>query len=252
LLRKILILKRLAVCGAALVLASSVSCATAVQLDTGAFELIDAGSTLGGQSGQGDPFGAGGFDTMGSGGVVGAGGFMAPSLGKGGSAPGAGGVMSVGGRGSMGGRGTAGAGPMGGMPVGAGGASRGAGGAPGAGGMSGPPSCAMNEKICGGVCAAPSPKVGCGPMGCEPCTMTAPANGYITCVMGACAFDCLSGFTKKDGKCDGPPPSVGGGSCPNSPIGCPDCGPVFGPGCCAQNKCGCSPIPWTVGILGCI
>jgi len=82
--------------------------------------------------------------------------------------------------------------------------------------------------------------------------MTAPKNGYITCVSGACAFDCLSGYTKKDGACEGPPPSVGGGSCPNSPIGCPDCGPVFGPGCCAQNKCGCSPIPWTVGILGCI
>jgi hypothetical protein len=27
---------------------------------------------------------------------------------------------------------------------------------------------------------------------------------------------------------------------------------VFGPGCCAGSKCGCSPIPWTVGILGCL
>jgi hypothetical protein len=27
---------------------------------------------------------------------------------------------------------------------------------------------------------------------------------------------------------------------------------VFGPGCCAGSKCGCSPIPWTAGFLGCI
>ncbi len=112
--------------------------------------------------------------------------------------------------------------------------------------------CAATEKICGGVCALPSPKVGCGMTGCDPCTMTAPANGYLTCVNGMCGYDCLSGATKTDKGCDAPPPTPAGGSCPNSPVGCPDCGAVFGPGCCNGMKCGCSPIPWTVGILGCI
>jgi hypothetical protein len=243
--------KRLAVCGAGLILASSVSCATAMDLETGDITLIDAGLVIGGQPGFVDP-GTGGFPVTGSGGVVGAGGFTLP-VGKGGSVPGAAGAMAAGGRSAVGGRGRGGATNGGMSSVGSGGAPRGNGGAAvGAGGMSGPPSCTPQEKICGGVCAAPSPKVGCGTTGCEPCTMTAPKNGYITCVSGACAFDCLSGYTKKDGACEGPPPSVGGGSCPNSPIGCPDCGPLFGPGCCAQNKCGCSPIPWTVGILGCI
>jgi hypothetical protein len=243
-------LKRLAVCGAALMLAPSMSCATAMSLETGEIDLIDAGLTVAGHHGISDILnpgtGTGGFESTGAGGVVGTGGFSQP-LGKGGSPPlGKGGTMAVGGRPSM-----AGATAVGGM-TGAGG-TKGTGGAPaGTGGMSGPPMCATNEKICGGVCAQPSPKVGCGPTGCDACTMTAPTNGYITCVSGACAFDCLSGFTKKDDKCEGPPPGSNTGSCPNSPLGCPDCGPVFGPGCCNQSKCGCSPIPWTVGILGCI
>jgi hypothetical protein len=120
------------------------------------------------------------------------------------------------------------------------------------GGSSGPMMCASNEKMCGGVCAAPSPKVGCGMTGCDPCTITAPMNGYVTCVNGMCEFDCLSGYTKMGMMCQGPPPGSNKGSCPTSAIGCPDCGAVFGPGCCAGSKCGCSPIPWTIGILGCV
>ena len=222
------------------------SCATPVNLEVGDFDMIDAGLSLGGHPNVTDfPFGSGGALSAETGGVVGAGGFM-PPLGKGGAMSAAGAMP--GGRSSMGGRGAVGGSASGGMPLGMGGASRGMGGGVTAAG--GIPNCAANEKICGGVCAAPSPKVGCGPTGCDPCSMTAPKNGYITCVSGACAIDCLSGYTKKDGACEGPPP--GSGNCPSSAIGCPDCGPVFGPGCCAQNKCGCSPIPWTVGILGCI
>jgi hypothetical protein len=141
---------------------------------------------------------------------------------------------------------------------GAGGRMTGAGGRSGTAGMmgaaggGGAPTCASNEKICGGVCAAPSPKVGCGMTGCEPCSMTAPTNGYLTCTGGMCGFDCLSGYMKMGMTCEGPPKGSTGGNCPTSAVGCPDCGAVFGPGCCAQSKCGCSPIPWTVGILGCV
>ena len=228
------------------------SCATPVNLEVNEVDRSDAGLSLAGHRNISDlPLGSGGAMNAETGGLVGAGGF-APPVGKGGAMSAAG-AMPAGGRSSMGGRGAMGGAAVGGMPpVGSGGASRGTGGGvvTGTGGMSGPPNCASNEKICGGVCAAPSPKVGCGPTGCDPCSMTAPKNGYVTCVSGACAIDCLSGYTKKDGACEGPPP--GSGNCPSSAIGCPDCGPVFGPGCCAQNKCGCSPIPWTVGILGCI
>lgn len=41
-------------------------------------------------------------------------------------------------------------------------------------------------------------------------------------------------------------------ACPTSAAKCPDCGATFGPGCCAGDKCGCSPSPWMVGFAGCV
>jgi hypothetical protein len=241
------VFKQACICAAA-VSVFALACASVEPL--GAVVELDAGLSLGGRPVT-VPTGSGGASApgptgRGAGGFappVGAGGFMAPSnpFGMGGR-PGAGGRAGVAGR------------------TGAGGvAPAGAGGAPGAGGVvsvgggtTAPPMCTSVEKMCGNVCVMPSPKVGCGKTGCDPCTLTAPANGYLTCTNGTCGVDCLSGYAKDGGVCEGPPPSTGGGSCPNSPLGCPDCGAVFGPGCCNGSKCGCSPIPWTVGILGCI
>jgi hypothetical protein len=228
-------------------LAFGVSCATVEPLDGSVLLGIDSGMPH--PPAAGGATGAGGFVAM----PDGMGGFQAP--------PAAGGMMMLGRGGRMmRGSGGAAAGapgnPTAGAPgasgrTGAGGAARGMGGMMGtSSGGSGPPSCAANEKVCGGVCAAPSPKVGCGMTDCNPCTMTAPMNGYLTCTNGMCGFDCLSGYMKNGDKCDGPPPGSAGG-CPSSPVGCPDCG-LFGPGCCAMDKCGCSPIPWTIGVLGCI
>jgi hypothetical protein len=136
----------------------------------------------------------------------------------------------------------------------------GAGGATSNGGTpSSPGDCRASEKFCGGVCVSPGPKTGCGTTGCDPCSVTAPANGVVICNANhECDVSCLSGYTKNGNTCEAPPPPAPGtstGSCPTSPRGCPDCGPVFGPGCCSTvntGKCGCSPIPYTLGILGCI
>lgn len=231
-------------------------------LNDSALEALDAGLSMGGQAGQrthvavvsenggtdpgsqndpasggvsvmppNDPVGMGGIMMSGGGAMPGSAG-ESPIVGMGGSPlppPRTGGTTGAGGR------------------VGAGGSSISVGGA-----STGPMMCTSDQKMCGGACVLPSPKVGCGTTGCDACTMTAPMNGYLTCVMGQCAFDCLSGYTKMGSECQGPPPGSDKGSCPNSAIGCPDCGAVFGPGCCAGDKCGCSPIPWTAGFLGCI
>ncbi|HEX3596349.1 MAG TPA: hypothetical protein VHU80_14665 [Polyangiaceae bacterium] len=212
-----------------------------------------------------DPLGSGGV-TRGGAPPSGVGGYAVP-LGAGGTPPmmtpvgfppfGMGGRIGAG-SGSGGRPGSGGRTGASGHPAGSGGvpATSATGGTPSSvsvgGGTSGPVACTSNEKTCNGVCVQPSPKVGCGMTGCDACTTTAPANGYVTCTSGQCAFDCLSGYMKNGMACEGPPPSMGGGSCPSSPLGCPSCGVIFGPGCCAGSKCGCSPIPWTVGVLGCI
>src|SRR5262249_36769549 len=100
------------------------------------------------------------------------------------------------------------------------------------------------QKFCGGLCTPPAPRVGCGLTGCDPCTITAPTNGYVTCANNQCIFECLSGFTKNADKCEG---SGAGGSTGNcSPVSCPQtCSVTFGPACCTSaGKCGCAQIPW--------
>jgi hypothetical protein len=129
------------------------------------------------------------------------------------------------------------------------------GGAPvqSAGGTTATPTCTTAQKLCGGACVTPAPKMGCTLTGCDPCPGAAPENGFQKCTNGTCDFDCFSGYTRGDaGACIGPPPGSNTGSCPSSPLACPSCGAVFGPGCCNGSKCGCSPIPWTIGVLGCI
>jgi hypothetical protein len=145
----------------------------------------------------------------------------------------------------------------GGAPVdaaGAGGASGGAGAMTATGGSSGDGGWCTDDglKICGNLCTPPSPQFGCGTTGCAPRTLTPPPHGYATCANGQCSFDCLLGYKKNGDQCEGQGVGGTGGSCPTSPAGCPDRGPVFGPGCCAQDKCGCSPVPWTIGIMGCV
>lgn len=134
----------------------------------------------------------------------------------------------------------------------------GAGGATSSGGATSG-GCRDTEKVCGGVCVSPGPRTGCGLTGCDPCSITAPTGGVVICNGShQCDVSCLSGYTKNGNTCEAPPPPAPGtstGSCPSSAVGCPDCGPVFGPGCCSTvntGKCGCSPVPWTLGILGCI
>jgi hypothetical protein len=113
------------------------------------------------------------------------------------------------------------------------------GGRHGTGGMSGPPMCATTERFGGGVCAQPSPKVGCGTTGCEPChdgpTRTATSR------VSARARSIASGFRRTVWLARSAA-FHGRRLCPNSPIGCPDCGAIFGPGA-APKQVRLLPIP---------
>jgi hypothetical protein len=108
--------------------------------------------------------------------------------------------------------------------------------------------CSVGIKFCGGLCTPPAPRVGCGLTGCDPCTLAAPPNGYITCSNGECAFDCLSGYTKIGGSCapNGAAPSDAGSAVGCDPVRCPQlCTVVFGPVCCTTDgHCGCPQIPY--------
>jgi hypothetical protein len=201
------------------------------------------GSTTGVDAGVDASHGAA---TSSAGGDLGAGGNRTGSGGtraSGGSAsPGAGGADETGGEGS-GGRflGTGGTSGAGGKTLPTGGTGgQGSGGAAGTGGT-----CATGQKYCGGLCTPPAPRVGCGLTGCEPCTLVAPANGYVTCANGQCVFDCLSGYKKTVDKCEGTGAGGTGGAGTCNLPSCPECAVVTGAACCtAAGKCGCPTIPW--------
>ena len=171
--------------------------------------------------------------------------------GSGGVRPGASGGSSRAGRtgagGATGGTSTRGDGGAGGtIVVGSGGASGGSvssgGAATGAGG-----GCSSGQKLCANICLPPSPIVGCGLTGCDPCPFSDPPNGYTTCLNGECGFDCLSGYTKTGNACVGSSGSGGSGGVGNcNPATCPqNCTSVYGPACCTSaGKCGCPAIPF--------
>jgi hypothetical protein len=221
----------------------AIACATGEEIINKRVQTIDAGpmpEEAGGDPsdlGSGGAVGSGGAE---SGGVPGRGGTSAAGSNSGGKAsggmPGTGGGKAAGGTsgGGASSGGSAAGGKGGGSGAGSGGASD-----PGDGG-----SCQAGQKFCGGVCTPPAPRVGCGTTGCDACTLTAPANGYVTCTANQCAFDCLSGFTKMGNTCTGSGTGQGGaGSC--RPQSCMNCGVVLGPGCCTQaGKCGCPLIPY--------
>jgi hypothetical protein len=206
---------------------------------------VDSGVSHAGASGQGNekggiggvaPSGSGGRATGGAPSVAGSGG-----RGAGGKSS-AGGAESGGNGGVAGGAsGSSGAGGTGGKP-----SSDGSRAVPdaGDGGGEDPGTCVAGQKLCGGTCMAPAPHVGCGTTGCDPCTTTAPDHGYVTCVSGQCAFDCLSGYTRSNDTCMS---ATGGGSSGGSsgcaPSGC-QCLPFAGSPCCTTaGKCSCSTVP---------
>jgi hypothetical protein len=203
---------------------------------------VDSGVSHAGASGQGNEKGGiGGVAPSGSGGRATGG---APSV-AGSGGRGAGGKSSAGGAesgGNGGGAsGSSGAGGTGGKP--SSGGSRAVPDA-GDGGGEDPGTCVAGQKLCGGTCMAPAPHVGCGTTGCDPCTTTAPDHGYVTCVSGQCAFDCLSGYTRSNDTCMS---ATGGGSSGGSsgcaPSGC-QCLPFAGSPCCTTaGKCSCSTVP---------
>lgn len=208
-------------------------------INKGRIRVIDAGYVPPDDTG-GEP------GDFGSGGIDGAGGF-----GSGGMPLGPGGMVGMGGKASGGMPGMGGKAATGGTSSGgtsSGGTSSGgkASGGAGTGGTADPDggNCAAGQKFCGGLCTPPAPRVGCGLTGCDPCSITAPANGYVTCSNNQCTFDCLSGFTKSGNSCMGTGNGGGGaGNC--QPSRCMNCGAVLGPGCCnAQGKCSCPLIPW--------
>jgi hypothetical protein len=162
---------------------------------------------------------------------------------------GSGGVLSSGGRAPMGGF----AGRGGASTVGNGGSFAGAGGRSGAGGIpisggsaSDAGACILGQKSCDGVCAPPTPQTGCALTGCTSCALAAPANGYLLCANEECAFDCLSGFTKRAGGCHTTNGVDAGGGAVCDPATCPqNCSVTFGPACCtADGRCGCPAIPY--------
>ncbi len=210
----------------------------------------------------GDPLGetgGGGGDSTDTGGTDGSGG--APSTGDvpqgpGGSPPGMGGKPASGGKPSTGGMAATGGKPAAGGTTGSGGGTATGGASTGGKGSGGTASggssqggsagmCATGQKLCGGNCTPPAPRVGCGTTGCDPCTTTAPSNGYVTCTNNQCAFDCLSGYTKMGNSCTGSG-NGGSGSGNCNPASCPqNCSVIFGPACCTSaGKCGCPAIPY--------
>lgn len=135
-----------------------------------------------------------------------------------------GGSPAAGGSGSGGASDNGGATANGGMPANA------AGGAPPDAGETDP--CSGGKKLCGGLCVARSPALGCGPRNCDPCP--APENGVATCDGDVCSFACNDGFL----------PTADGTACEPAPIGSggsPGAGGAIGAGgssACVASQCG--------------
>lgn len=90
----------------------------------------------------------------------------------------------------------------GGGGVGADAASGGGGGADaasGGGGSGGTTDCISGLKLCGNVCVAQNPSVGCGAPGCDACP--APPKAQATCNGLACDFVCDWGYVKSGSGC---------------------------------------------------
>jgi hypothetical protein len=131
---------------------------------------------------------------------TGTGGFASPS-GSGGSVQGDG-ATSSGGTGSGGAAGEAPGGSGG--TSGSSGSGSGGSGSSGSGGTStggnGGTSCPAGQKLCGGLCVAPKPALGCTLLGCDPCP-TPPSFGSSVCVGDACDFECFTGYAKSGSTC---------------------------------------------------
>jgi hypothetical protein len=197
------------------------------------FVLTDASSTAAG--GSAAPENSGGFGgTVGAGdtgNTISMGGFVASGGVSGSAASGNGGGPVLTG-------GTSGGSPTGGT---AGAAVTGGGSGGGAGQGDAAPMCQAGEKVCGGVCALPTPNIGCGLGDCTKCPNAAPANGFLKCVNGACDFDCFSGYAKSGSSCKSASGGDGGplGACDKN--SCPSCGtPTFIACCTKSNSCGCT------------
>jgi hypothetical protein len=153
---------------------------------------------------------------------------------SGGGGPGSGGVsQGDGGTGGASG-GTGGISPgTGGTSGGAGGQATGGTGGNGAGGTGGGDGCPPGEKLCGGLCLAPSPGNGCAPTGCTACPAP-PENGFAVCAGSACSFECSAGYVESGGACVPLEPM----ECVAS--ACPPCGGIGGQKCCkSDDTCGC-------------
>lgn len=71
--------------------------------------------------------------------------------------------------------------------------------ASGGGGSGGTTGCITGLKLCGGVCVAQNPTVGCGAPDCAACP--APPKAQATCTGLACDFVCDSGYVKSGSGC---------------------------------------------------
>jgi hypothetical protein len=259
-------MRHLGLLALALGLAGACANGETIESDDGNYEFNDDSGVLGGAGGES---GAGAAPT---GGVATSSG--GASTGSGGAATSSGGVSAgSGGAATSGGASTSdGGAESGGASTSSGGA--GAGGAPAAGGSGtasgggattgdGGGGCPDGQKECSAGCMTPNPGIGCGLTGCTPCPEP-PADGYATCVSGACGFDCYLTF-KKNAAGDGCEPESGGGTggsgqggstsggaCQNGngPSGCPACTVVQGQKCCKSGGgCGC-PIFYIPGTCG--
>lgn len=60
--------------------------------------------------------------------------------------------------------------------------------------------CPSGMKRCGGICAFPSPPLGCSLSDCQPCPAP-PVNGMSTCIAEQCDFQCDPGFVRIGASC---------------------------------------------------
>ncbi|MEB2322701.1 MAG: hypothetical protein OZ921_09310, partial [Sorangiineae bacterium] len=105
--------------------------------------------------------------------------------------------------------------------------------------------CSSSQKLCGGVCVAPTPGLGCALSGCDPCAPP-PANSTAICTGNLCDFQCLAGYQRSGSFCQAIGGTGGGGGTGGSP-GCASgfpciTGEALDPiclfGCTVQKKVG--------------
>jgi hypothetical protein len=104
-------------------------------------------------------------------------------------------------------------------------ATGGTGGTATGGGGSGGGGCTSDKKLCGGLCVAPNPGIGCNLTDCTACPQP-PSNSTWTCTGTTCDFVCAAGYVKQGQTC------ISTGSGGTSSGGAPGGGGTGGGGVC--------------------